>query len=414
MPVTSRVRVAVLGCADIALRRMLPAMAASADVELIAVASRDAHKANETARRFGCAAVHGYDALLARDDVDAVYVPLPAALHDVWVEAALRAGKHVLAEKPLTTSQVRTAELLRLASARGLALVENVLFVHHGQHAAVRALVRDGAIGQTRSLQASFAVPARPEHDIRYRAALGGGALWDVGVYPVRAALYLLGSPLTVAGAVLMSDPGREVDTSGAALLRSEAGAVAHLTFGIGHAYHSGYELRGSEGRITVDRAFTPPPTTGPYCVWSAAPAPRRSPSRPRTRWPRRSAPSRVRCARAAHRPTIRCWTRPRCSTRSVGQPPAPAPAGPGPATDGSAGLTPSVPPPGPMASRWTRSSPAGRALDFVHVGRVRLLRLRHGPGSSHRPHARLPQRHHCPTCRRGRRGRRVSTAKSW
>ncbi|WP_331723717.1 MULTISPECIES: Gfo/Idh/MocA family oxidoreductase [unclassified Streptomyces] len=259
MPVTSRVRVAVLGCADIALRRMLPAMAASADVELIAVASRDAHKANETARRFGCAAVHGYDALLARDDVDAVYVPLPAALHDVWVEAALRAGKHVLAEKPLTTSQVRTAELLRLASARGLALVENVLFVHHGQHAAVRALVRDGAIGQTRSLQASFAVPARPEHDIRYRAALGGGALWDVGVYPVRAALYLLGSPLTVAGAVLMSDPGREVDTSGAALLRSEAGAVAHLTFGIGHAYHSGYELRGSEGRITVDRAFTPP-----------------------------------------------------------------------------------------------------------------------------------------------------------
>ncbi|OAR24147.1 oxidoreductase [Streptomyces sp. ERV7] len=259
MPVNSPVRVAVLGCADIAVRRMLPAMAACADVELVAVASRDAARAEGTARRFGCAAVHGYEALLAREDVDAVYVPLPAALHDVWVEAALRAGKHVLAEKPLTTRQERTAELLRLARARGLALVENVLFVHHGQHAAVRALLRDGAIGEPRSLHAAFAVPARPDEDIRYRAALGGGALWDVGVYPVRAALHLLGSGLTVLGAVLTADAGREVDTSGAALLRDGAGTVAQLTFGIGHAYRSEYELRGTEGRITVDRAFTPP-----------------------------------------------------------------------------------------------------------------------------------------------------------
>ncbi|MFD9792540.1 Gfo/Idh/MocA family protein [Streptomyces sp. NPDC059070] len=256
---TSPVRVAVLGCADIAVRRMLPAMVASADVDLVAVASRSPVRADDVARRFGCAAVHGYEALLARDDVDAVYVPLPAALHDVWVEAALRAGKHVLAEKPLTTCQERTARLLRLARACGLALVENVLFVHHGQHAAVRTLLREGRIGELRSLHATFAVPARPDDDIRYRAALGGGALWDVGVYPVRAALHLLGSGLEVIGAVLTCDAGREVDTSGAALLRDGAGTVAQLTFGIGHAYRSAYELRGTEGRISVDRAFTPP-----------------------------------------------------------------------------------------------------------------------------------------------------------
>jgi len=254
-----RVRMGVIGCADIALRRMLPAMAASADVELVAVASRDPHKARQAAQRHGCAAVHGYAQLLAREDVEAVYVPLPAALHEVWVEAALLRGKHVLAEKPLTTDPARTAELLALAAARGLALVENVLFVHHGQHAAVLGLVREGAIGETRSLHAAFAVPALPDGDIRYRPELGGGALWDVGVYPVRAALHLLGPDLVVAGALLSSEAGREVDTSGAALLHDRAGTVAQLTFGIGHAYRSGYELRGTEGRITLERAFTPP-----------------------------------------------------------------------------------------------------------------------------------------------------------
>ncbi|MCQ9184192.1 Gfo/Idh/MocA family oxidoreductase [Streptomyces sp. IBSBF 2953] len=252
-------RLGVIGCADIAVRRMLPAFAASPEVQLVAVASRDGRRAGPTAERFGCRAVHGYHRLLELDEVEAVYVPLPAALHAHWVEAALRAGRHVLAEKPLTTEAARTRALASLAHERGLVLRENVMFVHHRQHEVVRRLVEDGAIGRLRFFQASFAVPARAEDDIRYDAALGGGALWDVGVYPLRAALHFLGAGLDVVGARLSAGAGRSVDTSGAVLLASAEGVAAQLSFGLEHAYGNAYELWGSRGRITVQRAFTPP-----------------------------------------------------------------------------------------------------------------------------------------------------------
>ncbi|WP_257134837.1 Gfo/Idh/MocA family protein [Streptomyces sp. wa1063] len=253
------VRIAVLGCADIARRRMLPAFAASPDVEITAVAGRSAERAKELAERFGCRAMTGYETALADDEVRAVYVPLPAALHATWVERALLAGKHVLAEKPLSLSLPESRTLTRLAAERGLALMENVMFVHHAQHDAVRGLLSDGAIGELRALQAAFTVPRLDADDIRYRPELGGGALTDTGVYPVRAALHLLGPDLEVAGAHLARGAGFAVDTAGAALLRDERGVGAQLTFGLDHAYRNTYELWGSTGRITVDRAFTPP-----------------------------------------------------------------------------------------------------------------------------------------------------------
>jgi dTDP-3,4-didehydro-2,6-dideoxy-alpha-D-glucose 3-reductase len=261
---TAPVRFGVLGCAEIARRKVLPALSSLPGAGIAAVAGRDAGRAAEVARRHGCAAVHGYARLLERDDVDAVYVPLPAALHAEWVEAALLAGKHVLAEKPLTTDPAATARLLALARERGLALMENVMFVHHRQHARVRELVADGAIGELRALHASFTIPAPPAGDIRHRADLGGGALLDIGLYPVRAALHLLGPGLRVAGAVLTTPPGHEVETSGGALLHTPDGVAAHLAFGMDHAYESRVTLHGSLGRLTVGRAFTPPPDHAP------------------------------------------------------------------------------------------------------------------------------------------------------
>ncbi|WP_461029256.1 Gfo/Idh/MocA family protein, partial [Streptomyces sparsus] len=213
----------------------------------------------DTARTVGCRAVHGYRRLLADDEVEAVYVPLPAALHADWVAAALDAGKHVLAEKPLTTDVRRTRELFAAARAAGLALMENVMFVRHGQHEAVRKLIADGTLGELRSLRAEFTVPARPAGDIRHQRELGGGTLWDNGVYPVRAALHLLGPDLRVLGAGLTTAADTGVDVSGAALLRTPAGVTAQLAFGLDHAYRSVYELTGSRARVTVDRAFTPP-----------------------------------------------------------------------------------------------------------------------------------------------------------
>lgn len=248
----------VLGCADIAVRRMLPAALDVAEVRLVAVSARDPEKAARVAAAFGCQAEPGYRQLLERPDVEAVYIPLPLALHRPWALAALRRGRHVLVEKPLATSAGLAAEVAAAAAERDLVLMENFMFLHHGRTRVARHLLADGAAGRLRAFGAAFAVPPRPPDDIRYRPELGGGALYDVGVYPLRAAQYFLGDDLEVVGAHL--DVGESgVDVGGAVLLRSPQGVTAQLTFGMRHAYQSRYELWGSAGRIVVDRAFTPP-----------------------------------------------------------------------------------------------------------------------------------------------------------
>lgn len=258
------VRLGVIGAASIAWRKTLPAVAAEPSIHLAAVASRDPAKARQFTDRFGGDPVHGYDDLMARPDIDAVYLPLPAAMHTPWVEAALRAGKHVLAEKPLATRAQEARRLVSLAARSGLVLAENFMFTMHSQHAAVRALIDSGTIGEVRGLSAAFTIPPLPAGDIRYRPDVGGGALADVGGYPVRVASLLLGGDLEVAGATLRIDRSRGVDLSGAALLRTPAGAVAHVTFGIEHAYRCEYEVWGSAGRVRLDRAFTPPADHAP------------------------------------------------------------------------------------------------------------------------------------------------------
>ena len=257
------VRFGVLGCADIAWRRTLPALSAASGARLVAVASREAAKAARFAARVGCAPVQGYDTLLASPDVDAVYVPLPAMLAAGWVERALLAGKHVLAEKPLTATAAHTERLLRLAGSRGLVLLENVAFPHHAQHTAVRKLVAEGVIGEVRDFAAAFTIPPLADDDIRYQPEVGGGALLDMGVYPVRAALRCLGPDLEVAGAVLRYGPAGAV-VAGRILAHTPRGATADLVFGMEHSYRSEYEIAGSAGRLTLDRAFTPPPAHRP------------------------------------------------------------------------------------------------------------------------------------------------------
>lgn len=254
------VRIGIMGCASIARRKTLPAMAALPEVEIAAIASRDLDTAVLTARDYGCRAVKGYEALLDLDEVEAVYVPLPNAMHASWIEEALFARKHVLAEKPMTTSGARTGELTAKARSRGLVLMENMMFLHHSQHAVVKRQLEEGAIGHLYAFHASFAVPRRPAGDIRHSAELGGGALLDTGVYPIRAAMaFLGGSDMAVVAAVLTSRPGQHVDSCGHALLSTEGGVGAHLTFGLDHSYRSSYELWGSEGRIAIEHAYTPP-----------------------------------------------------------------------------------------------------------------------------------------------------------
>lgn len=256
------VRLGVLGCADIAWRRVLPAAAMASSITVTAVASRDPGKALAFAERFDCEAVTGYETLLDRDDIDAVYVPLPVGIRHVWVEAALRRGLHVLSEKPLTTDGASAAHLVQEADRLGLTLMEDFAFRHHSQHREVMRLVEEGAIGTVRSLMCEFGVPERAADDIRYSSALGGGALLDVGVYPLGIAQALLGDDLRVVGASLSF--GRGVDLGGGMLLEAPGGENARLGFGLGVGYRNTYTLWGEKGSLTVDRAFTPPKDFAP------------------------------------------------------------------------------------------------------------------------------------------------------
>jgi dTDP-3,4-didehydro-2,6-dideoxy-alpha-D-glucose 3-reductase len=258
------VRFGVLGCADIARRRMLPTLAASPGVRLIAIASRDGAKAAAFANPYGCGALHGYESLLASPEIEAVYIPLPTMLHAEWIERALMTGKHVLAEKPLSGDRKSTARLLRLARSRGLVLMENVGFPFHSQHAAVQKLLADGAIGELRDFSSAFTVPPLPADNNRYQPDVGGGALLDGGIYPVRAAIYYLGDQLEVIGAILRCHGMTGVVVSGRILAHTRRGVTADLRFGMAHSYRTSCEFAGSEGRLMLDRVFTPPPTFQP------------------------------------------------------------------------------------------------------------------------------------------------------
>ncbi|WSQ12826.1 Gfo/Idh/MocA family oxidoreductase [Streptomyces sp. NBC_01231] len=260
-------RLAALATSSIARRRVLPTTVSMPEVDLVAVAGRSVAKARRFAGQFGCTAETDYAALLRRPDVEAVYISTPTALHHVWADRALRAGKHVLVEKPLGTDADEARRLCLLARDRGLVLRENFMFPYHPQHAFVADLVRRGRIGTPSAFRASFCVPPLPADDIRYSPGLGGGALLDVGVYPLRAAALLLGPGSRVAGATLRVRASDGLDLSGQVLLVAPSGVLAEVTFGFEHAYASSYTLWGDRGRLSVTRAFTPPPDHRPVVV---------------------------------------------------------------------------------------------------------------------------------------------------
>lgn len=250
-------RIGILGTADIAFRRFLPALQKCEAFTYAGVASRTPEKAKPFVDTFGGQVYDGYDSLLADDSIDAVYVPLPPALHYEWGKKALLSGKHLLMEKPFTTSLEQTEELLRLAEEKGLAVHENYMFLYHSQLSYIKKLIADGELGDIRLYRMSFGFPKRAEGDFRYNKALGGGALLDCGGYPVRLALELLGDTTRVTQAKLVQPSGYEVDLFGNAVLKNDDGLCAQIAFGMDNAYQCQLEVWGSKQTLIASRIFT-------------------------------------------------------------------------------------------------------------------------------------------------------------
>lgn len=249
--------IGVLGTADIAFRRFLPALKKCPEFTYAGVASRTPEKTERFVEAYGGQGYPTYEALLDDRSIDAVYVPLPPALHYEWGRRVLLAGKHLFMEKPFTTNLTETEALLALAEEKGLAVHENYMFLYHSQLQKVKGLIADGTLGEIRLIRAAFGFPKRDGDDFRYKKALGGGALLDCGGYPVRLALELLGESAKVTQARLVQPEGYEVDLFGNAVLENDDGLCAQLSFGMDNAYQCQLEVWGSKMTLIAPRIFT-------------------------------------------------------------------------------------------------------------------------------------------------------------
>lgn len=253
----NKLKIGVLGCANIAKRSVIPAILEVEELKLIAVASRTQAKADEYAGLFKCEAIEGYQKLIDRSDIEAIYMPLPTGLHEEWGIKILEAGKHLLVEKSLAMNYSSAQQMVALAKEKDLLIMENFMFLYHGQHQFVKDLIAKGEIGEVRSFRSSFGFPPLDKDNFRYNKALGGGALLDAAAYTIRVSQMFLGNDLNVQGASLNND-GQEVDLYGGGFLKSSNGSFAEVAFGFDNFYQCNYEIWGSEGKVTAKRAFTP------------------------------------------------------------------------------------------------------------------------------------------------------------
>lgn len=255
---TETVRWGILGASGFARRDMAPAIHMARGAVLAALATRSPEKAAPFAALAPGLRVHGdYDALLADPGVDAVYVPLPNALHVEWGLRALAAGKSVLIEKPVAMTAAEVAPLIAARDAWGLVAAEAFMIVHHPQWAHLRDLLDGGAIGRLRQVDGHFTYDNRGDPgNIRRNAGLGGGALADVGVYPVGAARWTLrAEPSAVAHAELELEGGCDV----LARVSARFGSVgAQWLVSMGMARAQGMRFHGESGEIRVAVPFNP------------------------------------------------------------------------------------------------------------------------------------------------------------
>ena len=259
MPANGQVRWGIIGTANIARAVFLPGLR-QAGGEASAVAGREAGRAEKFASDNGIGrSVVGYQTLIDDPDIDSLYIPLPNALHAEWTIRALEAGKPVLCEKPLCGVLPDTERVLATARRTQTLLWEAFSFPFHAQLAELKRLVADGAIGELVEIKSNFHFMVRSQANIRLSRELQGGALLDVGCYPVRLAQELFGPDHESAWArARAGGDGVDVDTWG--VLGYSGGRRLMFSCGFGRSYDTFTTLEGTSGQIHVTNPFHPGP----------------------------------------------------------------------------------------------------------------------------------------------------------
>ena len=245
------VRWGILSTADIN-RAVIPGAHESPEVDLLAVASRDQARAEEYAREWEIPRAYGsYDALLADEEIEAVYISLPNTLHCEWSIRAVQAGKHVLCEKPMSRRAREVEEAFDAAERAGRLLSEAFMYRHNPQAKRLRTLLDDGAIGEPRVVRACFSYSLYDEENIRLRTDVEGGSLMDVGCYCVNGSRLVAGEPELVYGQQLVGPSG--TDWVFAGTMRFPGDVFALFDCGTALAERDELEAIGTEGSLFLD-----------------------------------------------------------------------------------------------------------------------------------------------------------------
>jgi len=268
------IRIGIICPSEIALRRFLPALCNLTDFKFIGIAvadrsewedandeiiNKEKEKANTFIEQYGGRLFESYTSIIKSVEIDAIYLPLPPALHYKWAKLALLSDKHVLVEKPATTSYNKTNELVSIAKKKNRAIHENYMFIYHTQLTVINDIIENREIGDVRLYRISFGFPRRSPNDFRYNKKLGGGALLDCGGYTIKYASILLGKTARIVYSNSNYIEGFYVDVFGSAALVNECGTTAQIAFGMDNSYRCDLEVWGSKGSLTTGRIMTPP-----------------------------------------------------------------------------------------------------------------------------------------------------------
>lgn len=255
-----KVRWGVLSTAQFGLNRSIPAMQRGEFTEIMAISSRELLKAKEAATRLGIAKAYGsYEELLADGEIEAIYNPLPNHLHAPWTIKAAEAGKHVLCEKPIGLNAGEAQQLLAVRDRAGVKIQEAFMVRTHPQWIGARELVSSGRIGELRAIHGFFTYFNRDPQNIRNQPEIGGGALLDIGCYPITMSRFIFGvEPQRVLG-LIDRDPELGTDRLTSAILDFPSGQ-ASFACSTQLASYQRMQLCGTRGRIEIEIPFNAPP----------------------------------------------------------------------------------------------------------------------------------------------------------
>ena len=254
----SLLNVAVWGLGNHAMNRILPALSAMDEVKLVGLCSRNSKVVDECAKKWDCNGWNDPSQMLNSTKVDVVYISTPIGVHFSLAKQAIKAGKHVWCEKPLTCSYKDTQTLVSLAMESGKVLTESFMYLYHPQFYRVKKFVDDSKL--IHSVVCRFGIPALDKPGFRNNSKLCGGALWDVATYTTSAVLSLFpDQQVEVLFSEVLTKENSSVDTEGRAVLRFSQGTTVYLEWGTGLAYKNEIDLWAEDGSFFTEKIFSKP-----------------------------------------------------------------------------------------------------------------------------------------------------------